>query len=100
MLSPSASKVRERHAVLVLHIGTFAEEDEAYELLNSLSMSLPFVVMITWVLDALLAGVYLKLLHPWKILLQEVSSLWLKLLISLPVRNQNNGTLRRAMKKE
>ena len=73
--SSSASSVRERHSVLVLNIGTFAEEDEAYELLNSLSMSLPFVIMVVWVFDALLAGVYLKWLHPWRILLQEVSSI-------------------------
>ena len=69
----SASKVRERHSVLLLNIGTFAEEDEAYELLNNLSMSLPFVVMIVWIFDALLGAVYLKWFHPWKILLQEVS---------------------------
>ena len=74
MLSSLASNVRKRHSVLVLHIGTFAEEDEAYELLNSLSMSLPFVVMVTCVLDTLLAAVYLKWLHPWRIILQEVSS--------------------------
>ena len=102
MFSSSASNVRKRHSVLVLHIGTFAEEDEAYELLNSLSMSLPFVIMITGLLDALLASVYLKWLHPWRILLAEVSSLWLEfqLLYSLPVRNQNDGSLRWMMKKE
>ena len=102
MNSPLAFKVRERHSVLVLNIGTFTEEDEAYELLKSLSMTLPFVVMVTWILDALLAAVYLKWLHPWKILLAEVSSLWFEfqLLNSLPVRNQNNGSLRRTMKKE
>ena len=66
----------ERHSVLLLNIGTFAEEDEAYELLNSLSMSLPFLIMVIWVFDALLAGVYLKWFHPWRIILQEVSSLW------------------------
>ena len=71
-----ASKVNERHSALVLNIGTFAKEDEAYELLNNLSMSLPFVVMITSFFDALLAAVYLKWFHPWKILLQEVSSFW------------------------
>ena len=100
MISSSASKVRERHSVLVLNIGTFAEEDEAYELLNILSQSLPFVVMVTWIFDALLAAVYLKWLHPWKILLQEVSSLWLEcqLLNSLPARNQTNGNLRCTMK--
>ena len=67
--------MRKRHTVLLLHIGTFAEEDEAYELLNSLSMSLPFVVIVTWIFDAFLATVYLKWLHPWRILLQKVSSL-------------------------
>ena len=75
MSSSSASKVSERHSALVANIGTFAEEDEAYELLNRLSISLPIVAMVTWVLDALLGAVYLKCLHPWKILLQEVSSL-------------------------
>ena len=69
----SAFKVSERHSLLLLNIGTFAEEDEAYELLNNLSMSLPFVVMIVWIFDALLGAVYLKWFHPWKILLQEVS---------------------------
>ena len=67
--------MRKRHSALVLNIGTFAEEDEAHELLNSLSMSLPFIAMVTFVLDALLAAVYLKWLHPWKMILQEVSSL-------------------------
>ena len=62
----------ERHSALVLNIGTFAKEDEAYKLLNNLRMSLPFVVMITTAFDALLAGVYLKWFHPWKIILQEV----------------------------
>merc|ERR1719264_1152962 len=35
-LHVTASKVSERHLVLVDNIGTFAEEDEAYELLNRL----------------------------------------------------------------
>merc|ERR1719500_1099709 len=72
----TASKVRERHSVLVLNIGTFAEEDEAYKLLNNLSVSLPLVVIVTCILDVLLAGVYLKWLHPWKILLQEEPEQW------------------------
>ena len=71
----SASKVRERHSVLLLNIGTLAEEDEAYELLNNLSMALPFVVVVTWIFDALLGIVYLKWFHPWRIILQEVSFL-------------------------
>ena len=75
MSSSSAYKVTERHSVLVDNIGTFAEEDEAYELLNMLSISLPIVAMVTWVFDALLGYVYLKWFHPWRIILQEVSSL-------------------------
>ena len=99
MNSSSAFKVSERHSVLVLNIGTFAEEDEAYELLNSLSISLPFVAMVTWVLDALLGVVYLKWLHPWRIILQEVSSLrfQFRLLNSLPIRNQTSGGQRQKM---
>ena len=91
--------MRERHSALVLNIGTFAEEDEAYELLNSLSMYLPLVVMVTWVLDALLAGVYLKWFHPWRIILQEVGSLGFDFLLMkyLPLRNQTNGRSKQGM---
>ena len=69
----SASKVSEKHSALVDNIGTYPEEDKAYELLNNLSMALPLLVVVTWVLDALLAAAYLKWFHPWKIILQEVS---------------------------
>merc|ERR1719264_2256551 len=72
----TASKVSERHLVLVDNIGTFAEEDEAYELLNRLSITLPIVPLVTWVLDALLGYAYLKWFHPWKILLQEEPDQW------------------------
>ena len=63
----------ERHSTLVLNIGTFKEEDEAFDLLNSLTIILPLLVVVSWVLDALLAVVYLKWLHPWKIILQKVN---------------------------
>ena len=64
----------EKHSALFDNIGTYPEEDKAYELLNNLSLALPLLVVVTWVLDALLAAAYLKWLHPWKIILQEVSS--------------------------
>ena len=64
----------EKHTALLLNIGTYPEEDAAYKLLNNLRMALPLVVVVTWVLDALLAAAYLKWLHPWKIILQEVNS--------------------------
>ena len=63
----------ERHSVLRLNIGTFAEEDKALELLNRLTIILSLLVVVSWVLDALLAAVYLKWLHPWKIILQKVN---------------------------
>ena len=78
--------MREKHSALVNNIGTYDEEDEAYELLNILSQSLPFIVMITAVFEALLAAAYLKWLHPWKILLQEVSRSLLVSLVSFPNR--------------
>ena len=57
--------------VLRDNIGTFAKEDEAFDLLNKLSWQLPIFVIVSALLDLLLAIVYLKWLHPWKIILQE-----------------------------
>ena len=64
----------EKHTALLLNIGTYKEEDAAYKLLNNLRMTLPLVVVVTWVLDALLAAAYLKWFHPWRILLEEVTA--------------------------
>ena len=94
MSSSSASKVSERHSALVLNIGTFAKEDEAYELLNILSVSLPFVVIITTAFDVLLATVYLKWFHPWKIILQEVLPSYYLFFITFS-RNQTPGSWRK-----
>ena len=56
------------------NIGTFAKEDEAFDLLTRLNWQLPIFVIVSAILDLVLAFVYLKWLHPWKIILQEVSS--------------------------
>ena len=64
----------EKHLTLRDNIGTFAKEDEAFDLLNRLSWQLPIFVIVSAILDLVLAFVYLKWLHPWKIILQEVSS--------------------------
>ena len=58
--------------VLVDNIGTFAKEDEAFDLLTRLNWELPIFVISSAMLDLLLAVVYLKWLHPWKIILQKV----------------------------
>ena len=54
------------------NIGTFAKEDEAFDLLTGLTWQLPIFVIVSAILDVVLAFVYLKWLHPWKIILQEV----------------------------
>ena len=90
--------MREKHLALVHNIGTYDEEDEAYELLNILSQSLPFIVMITAVFEALLAAVYLKWFHPWKIILQEVRCFSLGIQTgTLFNRSRTNGSLRRTL---
>ena len=56
------------------NIETFAKEDEAFDLLTRLSWQLPIFFIASAILDLVLAFVYLKWLHPWIIILQEVSS--------------------------
>ena len=65
--------MREKHLTLRDNIGTFAKEDEAFDLLTRLSWLLPIFVIVSAILDLVLAFVYLKWLHPWKIVLQKVS---------------------------
>ena len=54
------------------NIGTFAKEDDAYDLLTKLRWLLPTLVISFAVVDLFLAVVYLKWLHPWRVILQEV----------------------------
>ena len=56
------------------NIGTFTKEDQAFDLLTMLSWQLPIFVIASAIFDLVLAFLYLKWLHPWKIILQEVSS--------------------------
>ena len=61
----------EKHLTLRDSLRTFPKEDEALDLLTTLSWQLPIFVIATAILDLVLAFVYLKWLHPWKIILQE-----------------------------
>ena len=70
----------EKHLALRDNIGTYEEEDKAFNLLTWLSWHLPVFVVASALLDLLLAVVYLKWLHPWKIILQDVS--WNKHMIA------------------
>ena len=62
----------EKHLALRDNIGTYDKEDEAFDLLTRLNWLLPFIVITSGILDLVLAFVYLKWLHPWKIILQKV----------------------------
>ena len=62
----------EKHIALLNNIGAFATEDKAFALLTKLTWQLPIFVITSAILDLFLAFVYLKWLHPWKIILQEV----------------------------
>ena len=90
--SSPASKVSEKHTALVLNIETYPEEDTAFKLLNNLSIALPLLVVVTWIIDALLATAYLKWFHPWQIILQEVTRLWRYSLLMYPTGNRQMGT--------
>ena len=51
--------MREKHLVLRDNIGTFAKEDNAFNLLTKLSWLLPIFVVASAILDLVLAVVYL-----------------------------------------
>ena len=63
--------MREKHLVLRDNIGTFAKEDEAFDLLTRLSWQLPVFFISSTIADLIMAVVYLKWLHPWKIILEK-----------------------------
>ena len=62
-----------KHTALRDNIGTYTEEDDAFKLLTTLAWRLPISVATSALLDLVLACVYLKWLHPWKIILQKAS---------------------------
>ena len=63
--------MREKHLTLRDNIGTFAKEDEAFDLLTRLSWQLPVFFISSTIADLIMAVVYLKWLHPWKIILEK-----------------------------
>ena len=47
-------------------IGTFPEEDQAFQLVTKLSWILPLTLLIASILDTIFVLIFMKFAHPWK----------------------------------
>ena len=63
--------MKARHELLLVSIGTFPEEDEAYQRVMKLLWALPLIVILSGVMDIFFIFIYMKCVHPWKIILVE-----------------------------
>ena len=61
----SGYNVKVRHQLLLVAIGTFEEENEAYVLISWLLWVLPMTVTIAALMDAILVYCFMKWFHPW-----------------------------------
>ena len=61
-----AYNVNMRHTLVKGAIGAFPEEEYAYWLVNTLSWSLPLMIILGAIVDVLLVYIYMRFAHPWK----------------------------------
>ena len=67
MIFKTASKVKERHELLLQTLGgSFDEEEHAYRLVTKLSWMLPIIIVCGGVLDMIVIFSYMRFAHPWK----------------------------------
>ena len=57
--------------MIQIPIGTFPEEDRAYQRVMKLLWALPTIVILSSVMDIFLVYLYMKYVHPWKVILVE-----------------------------
>ena len=57
--------------MIQIPIGTFPEEDEAYRRVMKLLWALPLIVILSSVMDIFFVYIYMRCVHPWKIILVE-----------------------------
>ena len=62
----AAYNVNVRHVLVKGAIGVFPEEEHAYWLVNTLSWSLPLMIVLGAIVDVLLVYTYMRFAHPWK----------------------------------
>ena len=55
-------------------IGVFPEEEEAMDRVTLLLWLLPTVVAFATLIDILLVLLYVNILHPWSVILQQVDN--------------------------
>ena len=65
--------MEERHNILLGTIGVFPQEAEALDRLTLLCWLLPTVLALATLIDVLLVLLYLYILHPWKVIIQQVA---------------------------
>ena len=53
-------------------IGTFPEEDQAFQFVTKLSWAIPLTLLIGSILDAFFVVIFMKFAHPWKGILEEI----------------------------
>ena len=61
-----------RHLAIKPVIGTFEEEDEAFDKMMLLTWLMPLLVAVATILDGVLMAMMMTVLHPWRRILQEV----------------------------
>ena len=62
----TAQNVNNRHTLVKGAIGVFPEEEYAYWLMNTLSWSLPLMIILGAIVDVILVYIYMRYTHPWR----------------------------------
>ena len=68
----TAHSVGARHLAIKPVIGTFEEEDEAFDNMMLLTWLMPLLVAVATTIDGVLMAMMMTVLHPWRRILQEV----------------------------
>ena len=71
-----------RHLAIKPVIGTFEEEDEAFDKMMLLTWLMPLLVAVATTIDGVLMAMMMTVLHPWRRILQEVKNNFLAFFIT------------------
>ena len=71
----TAHSVGARHLAIKPVIGTFEEEDEAFDKMMLLTWLMPLLVAVATTIDGVLMAMMMTVLHPWRRILQKVRNI-------------------------